>query len=207
MSRQQQQVEVITPTLPRTARGSFVILVDGLFSAEEVKEWIEISERTGYSPALINIGNGRQRLMTDVRNNMRCIIDDHEWAQRIFERVKAHIPERWEGLEVAGVNERLRFLRYDPGEKFEPHYDGCYQRDDGSERSQLTILIYLNDDYTGGQTTFLSERGEGDDLVCDVKVGRVLLMEHPILHEGRTPTTGRKYVLRSDIMYRRPKWV
>ena len=30
---------------------------------------------------------------------------------------------------VQGINERLRFLKYDPGEFFASHYDGHYMRD------------------------------------------------------------------------------
>eukprot|EP00455_Lapot_gusevi_P020029 TRINITY_DN212_c0_g1_i4.p1 TRINITY_DN212_c0_g1~~TRINITY_DN212_c0_g1_i4.p1 ORF type:complete len:120 (+),score=29.24 TRINITY_DN212_c0_g1_i4:36-362(+) len=104
-------------------------------------------------------------------------------------------------MSVVGLNERLRFLKYDPGEKFEAHYDGVYRRPDNSEESAITILIYLNQDYEGGQTTFLEPRSDVA-VSCEVKTGRVMLMEHHILHEGRTPTRGRKYVLRSDIMYK-----
>jgi len=39
---------------------------------------------------------------------------------------------------------RLRFLRYDPGEYFKPHFDGVYMRDNG-ERSCVTIQLYLNE--------------------------------------------------------------
>ena len=30
---------------------------------------------------------------------------------------------------VQGINERMRFLKYDPGEFFASHYDGHYMRD------------------------------------------------------------------------------
>lgn len=53
---------------------------------------------------------------------------------------------------------RLRFLKYDQHEYFKPHYDGTYVRRYGSrmgETSQLTLLLYLNEEYEGGCTTFL----------------------------------------------------
>ncbi len=46
----------------------------------------------------------------------------------------------------AGLNERLRLYRYDVGQKFDWHRDGCFERDNG-ERSQFTFMIYLNDDF------------------------------------------------------------
>lgn len=39
---------------------------------------------------------------------------------------------------------RLRFLRYDKGEYFAPHFDGQYRRENG-ERSYITVQVYLNE--------------------------------------------------------------
>lgn len=51
---------------------------------------------------------------------------------------------------AVGLNERFRFYRYDVGQKFAPHTDGAYHSPTGA-RSLLTLLLYLNDDYTGGK--------------------------------------------------------
>jgi hypothetical protein len=59
--------------------------------------------------------------MTDFRNNDRCIIDDVDMATMLFERIRSYLPETWEKHQIVGLNERLRFLRYDPGQKFEKH--------------------------------------------------------------------------------------
>jgi predicted 2-oxoglutarate/Fe(II)-dependent dioxygenase YbiX len=102
------------------------------------------------------------------------------------------------GWQVHGANERLRFYRYQPGERFNAHYDGSFQRSD-RERSLLTFMIYLNGDFEGGETSFL-------DLGESIKPapGLALLFQHPILHEGCEVTAGIKYAIRSDVMYRAP---
>ena|SRR3990167_5196790 len=64
-----------------------------IFSKEECDEWIRLTEEKGYEPALVNVGGGQQRLMTDVRNNMRCIIDDEVMANKLFERIREYLPE------------------------------------------------------------------------------------------------------------------
>ena len=58
-------------------------------------------------------------------------------------------------------------------------------------------MIYLNDGFGGGATKFL-------DYEIDVvpKTCMALLFQHRILHEGAVVTSGTKYVLRSDVMYR-----
>jgi predicted 2-oxoglutarate/Fe(II)-dependent dioxygenase YbiX len=94
-----------------------------------------------------------------------------------------------------GLNERFRFYRYDPGERFAPHRDGAYHRDNG-EDSLLTFMVYLSEGFTGGDTVF-------PNLAVTPRLGMALIFEHQILHEGAAVISGRKYVLRSDVMYGR----
>lgn len=54
--------------------------------------------------------------------------------------------KRGEVYRVSRLNERLRFLRYEGGEYFRPHFDGNYVTPDGKERSLFTIHLYLNGD-------------------------------------------------------------
>jgi hypothetical protein len=108
--------------LPNKAdRGKLAFILYNVFTPEECQEWIDLTEKRGYSPALLNYGR-LQVLVADVRNNDRCMIDDVDMAQKLFERIKSYIPKEWKTHQVVGLNERLRFLRYDPGQKFDSHY-------------------------------------------------------------------------------------
>ena len=146
--------------------------------------------------------------MTDIRNNDRCIWDSQEEVEKIWNRIKNFIPKVWNGREVLGLNERLRFLRYEKGQYFAPHYDGTYMRDNG-ERSYITFQAYLNDGFEGGCTTFLNNSVWGKDKTTmeDVKYevvprkGSVLIFQHDMLHEGSELLSGRKYSVRTDVMY------
>jgi prolyl 4-hydroxylase len=101
---------------------------------------------------------------------------------------------------LISLNERLRFLRYAPGQKFERHYDGWYSRKNG-ERSFITFQLYLNEDFSGGETTFFLDDEGLNKLPVVPKTGSVLLFQHDIMHEGSKLVKGTKYVIRSDIMY------
>ena len=83
--------------------------------------------------------------MTDFRSSQRCIIDSVEKVDAIWSRIKPFIPEIWRGYTVVGLNERMRILKYHKGDYFKPHMDGTYQRPDGSQRSFITIQLYLNE--------------------------------------------------------------
>ncbi|GMH97550.1 hypothetical protein TrST_g6727 [Triparma strigata] len=105
------------------------------------------------------------------------------------------------------INHRMRFLRYDEGEYFNRHGDGCYVDDsDESKRRQswVTFQVYLNDGFEGGGTTFVA-RGENEskDVTVVPETGMVLLFSHPIEHQGDLVASGRKYAIRSDIMFER----
>ncbi|MBK8258876.1 MAG: 2OG-Fe(II) oxygenase [Polyangiaceae bacterium] len=170
-------------------------VVDNVLSIEECQSLINVIEERG--PRLAPITTARGPLIdADIRNNTRVMFDDEALAERLFQRIKRHCPPEIKGLEIVGANERLRCYKYEVGQRFAPHYDGAFFRSD-NERSFLTYLIYLNDNFEGGQTDLLSL---GKKIAP--KPGRALLFQHAILHEGCAVTRGIKYAVRSDVMYR-----
>lgn len=191
--------------LPSNCVGRFAVALDGVLSPGECSEWIARAEAADFVTALINVGGGREVQDLDTRSSCRVMFDDIPLAKEIWGRIQHAIPKDIvPGFEPVGLNERLRFLRYDPGQHFSPHQDGSYPRSDGSgERSFLTLLLYLNADYDGGFTTFYSGFKEGDEEVPVVPApGRLLLHEHRLLHGVPALKTGRKYVVRTDVMFR-----
>ena len=78
--------------------------------------------------------------------------------------------------------------------RFEPHVDGYYMRPNG-EQSMLTFMLYLNGGFEGGETSFQS------GLSIKPEAGMILVFRHALYHEGAAVVSGRKYVLRSDVMF------
>jgi hypothetical protein len=99
-------------------------------------------ENDGWRPAMVNAGRNREVLAVDYRNSDRIIWDEKTVVSKIWQRVlqgkgikedllrlegKKYAPvcglivEKGEGTYVAtkqGVNERMRFLKYGPGQFF-----------------------------------------------------------------------------------------
>ncbi|MCP3061274.1 2OG-Fe(II) oxygenase [Myxococcus sp. K38C18041901] len=174
-----------------------VITLDDLLNEQECQELVERIEALGPSAAPVTTSQGMV-MRPDIRNNSRVMFDDPELADLLHQRILTHVPRRLERTwELCGANERLRCYRYEAGEYFAPHYDGAFVRD-RNERSLLTYLVYLNDGAEGGATNFL-------DLGRSVapRRGMALVFNHHLYHEGATVTGGLKYVLRTDLMYRR----
>lgn len=167
-----------------------------ILSESKCKSLIRKIEEMKPSPAPINTISGT-RINPEVRNNERVMFDDKDFATFIFDRVKNEVPQTIHNWHLLGANERFRCYRYKPGMRFAPHRDGPFVRDE-NERSYYSFLIYLNEDFQGGETTFLVE----PETSITPETGMALFFQHPILHEGSVVTSGTKYVLRTDLMYR-----
>lgn len=167
-----------------------------VFSAADCVRFIQQAEDFGFEPATINTETG-VRFVSAVRDNDRVIFDSDALAQEVWRRVAQQLPPVWMGRGIAGLNERWRFYRYAAAQKFDWHVDGPFERSNG-ERSLLTLLIYLSDDYEGGATTF-----DVDGQLIDVRGDRgdVIVFPHRLRHRGSVVTAGTKYMLRSDVMY------
>lgn len=154
----------------------------------------------------INIGYNQQRINTSYRNSKRWLNFDKTLSDAFFEKIKDFIPKKFENRNVSCLNERLSFLKYFPGEYFKSHMDGRYTRPDNSESSYITVQIYLNDLNVedGGETTIFKYPFNGihQEYRIIPKIGRVLLFEHDIEHEGSILKNGIKYCIRTDVMYK-----
>jgi hypothetical protein len=229
--RQQQRRHIVRvidlpkPNVPRGVRSrsqrpsaSVAFVVKGLLTPSECEHWIRRSEERGYVPATLGEGQVRPRF----RSSQRNMLDSPELAGQVFRRLHVHLPKLLDGRKLCSLNERLRFLRYDSGERFQPHQDGVYTRPDNSESSRLTLMLYLNDgggaDFDGGETNFLlmgprrhgsgrqskPQKGSPQNLGKASVVpcaGDALVFSHGLLHEGAAVVQGRKYCVRTDVMY------
>ena len=173
-----------------------VFTLPDVLDARECADMIARIDALGPSPAPITTHRGFV-MRPDIRNNRRVMFDDPDLAAELFRRVHHALPDPLCHRRPVGVNERFRCYRYDPGERFAPHFDGAFARS-RDEASLLTFMVYLNDGYTGGHTVF-------HNLGLDVhpRPGLALFFQHMHLHEGCTVETGTKYALRTDVMYRR----
>jgi predicted 2-oxoglutarate/Fe(II)-dependent dioxygenase YbiX len=177
-----------------------IFTISDVFSAEECQQFIMKTESIGYDEAPITTAGGFV-MRKDVRNNTRSMFDDYPIVETIWERVKPFIPETIDNVwRTVGLNERIRCYKYDVGQYFAWHYDGSFRRSE-KERSLLTFMIYLNDKFEGGETNF-SLKYPYEEASIKPKKGMAAIFEHHLLHEGASVTKGRKYVLRSDVMYR-----
>jgi len=200
-----QRAKTVAEDLPLpkrvTAFGSFARVVRGVIDEEACAELISHVNAKGYTPALLNIGGGKQRFAPLVRDGFRALVDSPELANWLLEVLRPHVPEEWEGEPLIDLNSHCRFLCYTPGQQFQAHYDGCFERPSGG-CSYVTLQVYLHDvpAESGGATTFLFDRKD-ENVCCQPGAGSVLLFSQDLYHEGSQLLSGLKYTMRTEAMY------
>jgi predicted 2-oxoglutarate/Fe(II)-dependent dioxygenase YbiX len=175
--------------------GEAVFVIHDLFSPAECEELIARSEALGYEVAAVG-----GEVVPQLRNNARAFLEDPLLAADLWRRASPHVPRQAGGAEVCGLHERFRFYRYEAAEQFGVHMDGSVRRGE-AEESRLTFMVYLSAAEEGGETNFYRPGGVLEFAVRP-SPGKALVFDHARLHEGAAVRRGRKYVLRTDVMYR-----
>lgn len=168
--------------------------IDNFLTEKECEELIFISEQKGYEEATVSLSSGA-KMMKGIRNNYRLIHKDINLADKYWNKLNGFYPKKIEDNTAIGLNEQFRFYKYESNQRFKRHIDGRFKRNE-FEESRITFMIYLNDDFTGGETKF-------NDVTIIPKTGTALCFIHEQKHEGVSINDGEKYVLRSDIMYKK----
>jgi hypothetical protein len=113
------------------------------------------------------------------------------------------------------VMELTKVLHYDVGEQFELHYDyidpalpGLAEEVAARGQRLATFLIYLNDDFEGGETEFprvgLKHRGPAGSALYFANVDPRNQPDPLTLHAGLAPSRGEKWLLSQWIRDRSP---
>ncbi|KAJ5301253.1 hypothetical protein N7508_006116 [Penicillium antarcticum] len=156
-------------------------------------------------------------------HNFYWIIDT-AFHDMLWGRISPYVPPSINGRLVRGINRRFRVYRYVPGAEYRCHIDGAWppsgilpddtyvydsSPEDRKQSSMYTFLLYLNDEFEGGETTFfMPATREGVLNAYPVRpvMGSVAIFPHgeangALLHEGTGVRKGAKYIIRTDVEY------
>lgn len=156
-------------------------------------------------------------------HNFYWVIDT-VFHDALWSRVSHLVPSSVNGRLARGINRRFRVYRYVPGAEYRCHIDGAWPPSgilpddtyvydaspkEKKQSSMFTFLIYLNDEFEGGETTFLipaAREGVLNAYPVRPVMGSVAVFPHgedngALLHEGTGVRKGAKYIIRTEIEY------
>lgn len=138
----------------------------------------------------------------DTRKSKQCWLrDDDPFINTISDRIKSLTNSHNKYIED------MQVVNYQPGGFFVPHYDACEPREDNKSHCDrmnvggpryLTVLIYLNDDFEGGETIFpninKSVKPEKGKAVIFENVDENGVIIEQAKHGGQPVTKGQKWI-------------
>lgn len=195
-------------------------LLKGVLSPAECTAIIAAGETVGFLPdAPVREDGGDVSILA---HNFYWVVDQ-AFHDSLWARVRELVPSSVFGRRSRGLNRRFRVYRYVPGAEYRAHIDGAwppsgiradddsyvYDVSEGTQSSLFTFLIYLNDEFEGGETTyFLPAARDGTLNAYPVRplMGAAALFPHgdardAPLHEGTGVRKGAKYVIRTEVEY------
>jgi len=225
-----------------------IMTVSNFLSPQECKKLIQMTELQGYKPSPPSGGGHGQTGRQGARTSQFFVVDDQTFADLLWKRVRDFVPNNLRGIKPVpymnsqtrgdeytpvGVNDHMRYYKYDIGQHILKHDDyrmSRYRYDKKEDKfyyqmTFFTLLVYLNDEFQEGSTSFwtkyatpegvkgshcrfLRDDGETKFVPPDLKIkpvtGMALLNDHMVQHEGEAPAKGCKYILRTDIVHERP---
>lgn len=193
------------------SEGPAIFAIDG-FLAPAVCDWMIARAEALVEPALVydpDTGSGRRE---SVRTNTAAQFD-LEKMDGVLALVRERIA-RAAGLPVPGL-EWTQVLHYDVGQTFDWHVDWLDPATPGhaadlAARGQriATFLVFLNDDFEGGETAFeaggLRHRGRKGDALLWANTLPDGSIDRRTRHAGLPPTKGEKWVLSQWLRGRAP---
>ena len=191
---------VLVPPAEPICEAPHIVAFRGLFSVPECRYLIEAA-RPMLTPALIvDVKTGTQK-RDPVRISDGCGFTwplENPAVHALNRRIAAAsgtAPEQGEPLQI---------LRYAVGGEYKPHYDSV---PGFSNQRALTMLVWLNEDYEGGETWFtepkLALKGQPGDAVLFRNTGADGRRDPKSAHAGLPVTAGEK-LLASKWIRQRP---
>jgi prolyl 4-hydroxylase len=176
-------------------------VVENFASAVEC-DWIITSGRSALGRALVYQRSAESKPL-ELRTNSEADLSLAR-ADVVMSEIRTRIAR------LVGVPptffEVAKLLHYAPGQEFAPHHDFLDPKHPGfrkevMQRGQriVTFLLYLNDDFAGGETRFpmagKAFKGRKGDAIFFANTDRLGRPDAATLHAGAPPSSGEKWLL------------
>lgn len=173
------------------------LIIPNAWSTLQCDEWVLRCNALGWEQAAVETGAGLT-MAQHIRRNQKREDTDEELTALLLERWRQLLQEDEPCIVVDSLFPVWRTYRYGVGDRFIRHRDGAKTM--RGQTSKWTVLLYLNDDFTGGETVFYPDTDDinTDNVVFKPTKGSLVMFEHRTWHASTPVRSGTKYVLRTD---------
>jgi len=123
-----------------------IVLSDEFLDKEDCQRILNLSIQLEKSTTAMN-------RIKDYRKSLVTLVDEED---DVIKKVKKKIAKSF-GLDGNGM-EKLQLQKYPKGGYYKEHFDAKsedhFQKDESFSQRKYSIIIYLNDDFVGGETFF-----------------------------------------------------
>ena len=189
------------PSAERLAERADVRRIERLFTAAEC-DYLRALAEPDYEASVVNDARGqpmRDPIRTSDGATLHWMIEDPA-VHALNRRLAAASGTRFDQGEATLI------LRYRGGQEYKPHFD--FVRSEDNQRF-MTVLVYLNHDYKGGETVFpeinLKVKGRKGDALIFTSALPDRTVDPLSKHAGMPVTQGIKYLCTKWI--REERWV
>jgi prolyl 4-hydroxylase len=170
-------------------------VLKGFITLEHCRKIIEMADGKLFDSEILGGKN------PEIRNSQQCWLSKYDPLVRpIIEKISKMYQIPFENAE------NLQVVRYLPGQYYKEHHDSCCDDNDKciefirkAGQRVITVLIYLNNDFTGGYTYFknlgVKLKPSPGDAIVFFPLAKGTRKCHPLaLHAGMPVISGTKWV-------------
>jgi hypothetical protein len=118
--------------------------------------------------------NGKTKINTSIRSSLGSIMDEKQEATQLFhEKINESLLVYKErlikinsifeyypvpgGYDTTSYREQIQILEYSPNQEYKFHHDVSNNPNSEEYHRQISVVVYLNDEFDGGGTEFLHQ--------------------------------------------------
>jgi prolyl 4-hydroxylase len=175
-----------------TYYGNKIYTIKNFLSAKECDKFIEQIDNKGKTIAFTSVGKFKNDKYVDEKLA-------NSFYEKIISTIDKQIIDR---CKIIKANNLIMTGKYAPNQQFGMHTDtGLYFNKKEKLKSRYTLLIYLNDNYEGGETSFYDQKFQH---ILDIKPQKnmALLFDIDMWHKGKQVLSEHKYWIGCEIIGR-----
>lgn len=169
--------------------GEFALVLSAVVNIVDTKEITAMANSRGLKAA---------RQWNEGRENYEAFVPRCPRLEEIQQKIQLMLQRVAVSCRIC-ISRPFEVYRYCEGNLVAPHHDATWHDDCGLEMNS-TGIVYLNGDYSGGETVIYDL--EGKQISFRGSPGDCLLFSHGLLHGGSVVSAGVKDIWRFDASIR-----